>query len=339
MHKGRWHDGREVAVKVQYPGAGEALLLRPAPARAGSARTIGPLVPGIDIKPLVEEMQARAVDELDYKLEAEAQRAFAEAFRDDPDIVVPDVVALGDTVLVTEWLESPASLASVITRAAPRRSATTTASCSCGSCSPARRAPGCCTPTRTPATSGSCPNDDGSPGRLGVLDFGAVARLPERGLPDGDGPPDPDRRRSRTGEALLDGLRDEGFIKDRIRLDPELLLDYLSPFVEPTQVERFRFTREWMRAQFQRHQQPPGAGVHGRDASSTCRRRTCSSTAPGSAASACSASSRRRRRSARSSRSTCRASPTADASQRPGTSRAGRPARAPVSRTPPARCR
>ena len=118
VHKGRWHDGREVAVKVQYPGAGDALRsdLRQL---ARLARTIGPLVPGVDIKPLVEELQARAVDELDYHLEAEAQRAFAEAFRDDPDIVVPDVVAVGETVLVTEWLESPASLASIIADGTP----------------------------------------------------------------------------------------------------------------------------------------------------------------------------------------------------------------------------
>ena len=54
----------------------------------------------------------------------------------------------------------------------------------------------------------------------------------------------------------MEGLREEGFIKDRIRLDPDLLLDYLSPFVEPTKVERFRFTREWMRAQFQRINNP-----------------------------------------------------------------------------------
>ena len=113
VHQGRWVDGREVAVKVQYPGAGEALMsdLRQI---ARLARTIGPLVPGVDIKPLVEEVQARAKDELDYTLEAEAQRAFAEAFRDDPDIVVPDVVEVGESTLVTEWLESPHSLAHVI---------------------------------------------------------------------------------------------------------------------------------------------------------------------------------------------------------------------------------
>ena len=113
VHKGRWVDGRDVAVKVQYPGAGEALMsdLRQL---ARLARGIAPVFPGIDIKPLVAELQARAADELDYSLEAEAQRAFAEAFRDDPDFVVPDVVASGEKVLVTEWLESPYSLAHVI---------------------------------------------------------------------------------------------------------------------------------------------------------------------------------------------------------------------------------
>ena len=53
-------------------------------------------------------------EELDYQLEAEAQRAFAAEFRDDPDIVVPDVVAEAGTVLVTEWMESPNSLAHII---------------------------------------------------------------------------------------------------------------------------------------------------------------------------------------------------------------------------------
>src|SRR4051795_12156086 len=113
VHKGRWHDGREVAVKVQYPGAGDALRsdLRQL---ARLARTAGPWVPGVELKPLIEELQARAEDELDYALEADAQRTFAEAFRDDPEIAVPDVVAVGETVLVTEWLNSPASLAQVI---------------------------------------------------------------------------------------------------------------------------------------------------------------------------------------------------------------------------------
>jgi len=110
VHKGRWHDGREVAVKVQYPGAGEALRsdLRQL---ARLARTVDPMIPGLEIKPLIAEVQERIAEELDYKLEAEAQRTFAAAFAGDPDIVVPDVVAVGGAVLVTEWLDSASSLA------------------------------------------------------------------------------------------------------------------------------------------------------------------------------------------------------------------------------------
>jgi predicted unusual protein kinase regulating ubiquinone biosynthesis (AarF/ABC1/UbiB family) len=99
------------------------------------------------------------------------------------------------------------------------------------------------------------PDADGRPGRLGVLDYGAVARLPDRGLPEamgrliriaGDREPD----------ELLAGLRDEGFIKPGVDLDPRLVLDYLAPFVEPTLVDRFRFSREWMQGQFQRINNP-----------------------------------------------------------------------------------
>ncbi len=73
VHRGRWSDGREVAVKMQYPGAGEALMsdLRQL---ARVARTFGGLVPGLDIKPLVTELQDRVAEELDYRLEAEAQQ-------------------------------------------------------------------------------------------------------------------------------------------------------------------------------------------------------------------------------------------------------------------------
>jgi predicted unusual protein kinase regulating ubiquinone biosynthesis (AarF/ABC1/UbiB family) len=238
---------------VQYPGAGEALMsdLRQL-ARLG--RTVAPLVPGVDIKPLVEEMLARAGDELDYALEAEAQHLFAEAFAGDADIVVPDVVAVGDTVLVTEWLESPASMAQVI------RAGTQEERDHYGELFVRFLFDG---PVRTgmlhadphPGNFRIMPNADGSPGRLGILDFGAIARLESRGLPDAMG------RLIRIAaiedrEALLDGLREEGFVKEGIRLDPELLLDYLSPFVEPTKVDRFRFTREWMRSQFQRINNP-----------------------------------------------------------------------------------
>ncbi|MEJ7794960.1 MAG: AarF/ABC1/UbiB kinase family protein [Nocardioides sp.] len=253
VHRGRWHDDRDVAVKVQYPGAGEALMsdLRQL---ARIARGIAPIFPGIDIKPLVAELQARAADELDYQLEADAQAAYAEAFRDDHDIVVPDVVEVGGQVLVTEWLDSPYSLSRVI------REGTQAERDHYGRLFVTFLFEG---PRRTgmlhadphPGNYRVLPNDDGSPGRLGVLDFGAVARLPEGRLPESMGRLM--RVASQSGaDELVAGLREEGFIKDNIRIDPELVLDYLAPFVEPTRHETFRFTREWMREQFERVNNP-----------------------------------------------------------------------------------
>jgi predicted unusual protein kinase regulating ubiquinone biosynthesis (AarF/ABC1/UbiB family) len=253
VHRGRWADGRDVAVKVQYPGAGEALRsdLRQL---SRLARSIGTMIPGIDVKPLVEELQRRTNDELDYTLEAEAQQAFAEAFRDDPDIVVPEVVAVGGEALVTEWMESPASLAAVI------REGTQEERDHYGElfvrflfAGPART--GLLHADPHPGNFRILPNADGSPGRLGVLDYGAVARLPGGHLPSamgsliriaGDG----------DADGLVAGLREEGFILQGVSIEPQVVLDYLRPFIEPTTVERFQFSREWMQEQFQRVNNP-----------------------------------------------------------------------------------
>lgn len=249
VHKGRWVDGRDVAVKVQYPGAGDALMsdLRQL---ARVAKGIAPVFPGIDIKPLVAELQARAADELDYSLEAEAQRTFAAAFRDDPDFVVPDVVASGEKVLITEWLESPYSLAHVI------REGTQEERDHYGELLARFLFSG---PSRTgmlhadphPGNFRPIP----STGQLGVLDFGAVARLPERQMPPAMGTLIRIARDADVDQ-LVAGLREEGFIKDNVKVDPQLVLDYLSPFIEPARADTFRFSREWMRAQFERINNP-----------------------------------------------------------------------------------
>ena len=255
VHKGTWVDGREVAVKVQYPGAAEAIAsdLRQI---ARVAKGLGPLVPGLDIKPLVAELQARTVEELDYQLEARAQRAFAEEFRDDPDIVVPDVVAEAGTVLVTEWMESPSSLAHII------REGTQEERDHYGNLFmrfmfgvPART--GMLHADPHPGNFRLLPREDGSPGRLGVLDFGAVARLPERHLPDSLGA----LIRIATMQdydQLVTALRDEGFIRERIKIDADQLRAYLGPFIEPASVEEFQFSRAWMQEQFRRINDPRG---------------------------------------------------------------------------------
>ena len=93
-------DGRAVAVKVQYPGVDRAI--EGDLDNAGmlfSAMTF--LFPGLDPEPLVEELRERIIEELDYRIEADNQRLFADAYEGHPFIHVPavvDAVAPGDTV-------------------------------------------------------------------------------------------------------------------------------------------------------------------------------------------------------------------------------------------------
>ena len=92
VHKAVWHDGRVVAVKVQYPGADKAFI-----SDLNQMTRMGTLfaswIPGMDIKPLLEELKERAIEELDYLRESRNQRAFAAAFEGDPEFVIPHVLA------------------------------------------------------------------------------------------------------------------------------------------------------------------------------------------------------------------------------------------------------
>ncbi|MBN9620686.1 MAG: AarF/ABC1/UbiB kinase family protein, partial [Actinobacteria bacterium] len=104
VHRAIWADGREVAVKLQYPGA-DAALLADLTQLSRMSWLFGRLSPGLDVKPLLAEIRERVLEELDYSLEAEAQRAFATAYADDEQIAIPRVVASAPKVIVSEWLE------------------------------------------------------------------------------------------------------------------------------------------------------------------------------------------------------------------------------------------
>ena len=153
VHRAVWADGREVAVKLQYPGAGPALMAD-FTQLTRFAWLFGRISPGLDVKPLLAELKERVLEELDYTLEADAQRAFAAAYADDPrhrraagrgQRAEGRSSASGWTARRCRAIIAERHAG----RARPRRLAAGPAALL-----GARRAPGCCTPTRTRATSG-----------------------------------------------------------------------------------------------------------------------------------------------------------------------------------------
>ncbi len=246
VHRATWHDGREAAVKVQYPGAGAALLADLSQI-AHVAWLFKVLVPGLDVKPLISELQSRVSEELDYALEASAQQAYAEGYRGDPDIFVPDVLAQSDRVLVTEWTDGKPLSRIISTGTQDERDRSGLLFVRFLFSGPARV--GLLHADPHPGNFRLLED-----GRLGILDFGAVNRLPE-------GLPEPIGRTLRLAlhgdaEAVEASLRAEGFIKPSVELDAQEILDYLRPMVAPVAQERFRFTREWLRVEAARVSDP-----------------------------------------------------------------------------------
>jgi len=239
VHRAVWKDGRAVAVKIQYPGAGKALI-SDFTQLSRFGRLFGVLMPGLDVKPLLDELRDRVAEELDYHLEAASQQAFATAYAGDPDIYVPPVVTGTGHVLVSEWMDGT-PLSKII---------------SDGSEADRNRAGILLTRFlfSGPARAGLLHADPHpgnfrllDDGRLGVLDFGAVDRLPD-GLPPFFGrllrimhTPDPD-----LAEVERE-LRDNGFLRPGFSVDLEALRAFLAPLAEPSSVETFKFSREWMR--------------------------------------------------------------------------------------------
>ena len=246
VHRATWADGRAVAVKVQYPGAGPALLAD-LTQLSRFARMFAVLSPGLEIKPLLAELRARVVEELDYSLEADAQRAFAAAYDEDPEVLVPRVIASAPKVLVSEWIDG-IPLARIIAggdRAQRDRAGYLLALLHFS----APQRSGLLHADPHPGNFRLLPD-----GRLGVIDFGAVARLP-------GGLPEPIGRLVRLAldgdaEAVLSGLRGEGFVRPDLEVDAARVLRYLRPMLKPLERDTFQFTRKWMRAEAARIADP-----------------------------------------------------------------------------------
>jgi predicted unusual protein kinase regulating ubiquinone biosynthesis (AarF/ABC1/UbiB family) len=237
VHRAVWHDGRAVAVKVQYPGAGKALISDfNQLARLG--RLFGVLMPGLDVKSMLAELKERVVEELDYTIEAESQSLFREAYLDDPDFYVPEVIAQSGNILITEWMDG--TLLSKIISDGDQDTRNHAALLYCRFL------------LSGPKRSGMLHGDPHpgnfrllADGRLGVLDFGAVDRIPggfqkRLGL------------LLRIGtmadiDEIEDALRREDFIREGVEVDAESLQGFLAPITEPFVTDTFKFNREWLR--------------------------------------------------------------------------------------------
>jgi len=208
VHRAVWHDGRDVAVKIQYPGASGALLAD-LQQLSRFGRLFAGFFPGIDVRAILRELTDCVEEELDYLHESKVQRKFAVGFDGHPDYFIPHVLAAAENVIVTEWVEGK-SLARLIESGTQEER----------------------------DHFGKMYLSDGLPPAMGTLLKIALV---------GD------------SESVVAGLREEGFIRPGIELDPQSLLDYLGPFTEPAQVPVFKHNREWIREQFERTSDPRNA--------------------------------------------------------------------------------
>ena len=236
VHKAVWADGRVVAVKIQYPGADEALRADLKTMKR-MVSVFKQLSPGADVQGVVNELIERTEMELDYRLEADNQRAFAKAYDGHPHFVVPHVVASAPKVVVAEWIEG-IPLAHIIKSGTPEQ----------------RNLMG----YRLFELTDDAPrrlemmHGDAHPGnfmlmpgdKMGVIDFGAVAPLP------GGMPPELGQMLryavDKNYEKLLPTMEKIGFIQKGERVSIRDIDDMLKQYVQPLEVPVFHYNRKWM---------------------------------------------------------------------------------------------
>jgi len=271
VHRGRWRDdaGRivEVAVKVQYPGVGKALRSDLRQARL-LARVMARLTK-LNVSGLADELASGIAEELDYVREGRIQTQVAAAFaRRVPEalavaraagvheppgrtsVTVPAVYAATPRVLITGWLEG-ASLSTLLDGRTDLLPAGWRELDSADAADLAARLLGHA--IYAPAACTGWMHADLHPGnflllpggRLGMLDFGAVAATPG-GIPApfgqlaaavlaGDGP---------TAVSLA---RQVGALAPDAEVDPQLILELMQPIVATAAADSFAYSRPWLR--------------------------------------------------------------------------------------------
>jgi predicted unusual protein kinase regulating ubiquinone biosynthesis (AarF/ABC1/UbiB family) len=236
VHKAVWSDGRDVAVKIQYPGADEALRADLKTMRR-MVSVFKQLSPGADVQGVVDELIERTEMELDYRLEADNQRAFAKAYKDHPHFVVPAIVASAPKVVIAEWMEGIPMAKIIREGTVEQRDLMGTRLFELTYDAPQRL---------------EMMHGDAHPGnfmllpddKMGVIDFGAVAPLPggvpiELGLMVR-------YAQQKDYEHLLPTMEKVGFIQKGEQVSPREIDDMLRQYVEPVEVDVFHYSRKWL---------------------------------------------------------------------------------------------
>lgn len=236
VHRAVWSDGRAVAVKIQYPGADEALRADLKTMRR-LVSVFKQLAPGADIQGVVDELLERIESELDYRMEAKHQRAFAAAYKDDPHFAVPAVIASAPKVIVTEWMDGTSLAIIIRDGTTEQRNLMGTRLFQLAYDSPQRL---------------ELVHGDPHPGnfmllpdgRMGVIDFGAVAPMPG-GLPADIGV-SVRQALERDYENLLLTMQRIGFLQNGAQVSHGELDDMMRQHVDPLLVDVFHYTRDWL---------------------------------------------------------------------------------------------
>ena len=236
VHKAVWSDGREVAVKIQYPGADEALRadLKTMQRMVSMLRQLSP---GADVQGVVDELIERTEMELDYRLEADNQRAFAKAYENHPHFVVPHIVASAPKVVIQEWIEGIPMSHIIRDGTQEQRDLMGTRLFELTHDAPRRL---------------EMMHGDAHPGnfmllpddKMGVIDFGAVAPL-QGGLPLELGQT-LRYAMNKDYDNLLPTMERAGFIQKGEQVSIREIDDMLRQYVEPVEVEVFHYTRKWL---------------------------------------------------------------------------------------------
>ena len=97
VHAARLADGRRVAVKIQYPGAEQAIRndLKNDELLTTFFSLLKAISPGLlrtDVRAIADEVSERIIEELDYERERANQAEFAAAYEGHPFVHVPDVI-------------------------------------------------------------------------------------------------------------------------------------------------------------------------------------------------------------------------------------------------------